>query len=256
MTQNSLQDITAGFLITGNEILSGQISDENLQYLAKELEVAGIRLVETRIVNDSSHLIASSINELRHKYDYIFTSGGIGGTHDDITISSIAEALDIGLILCEKTDTQLAAYYGDRYNDMHRKMAYFPEGYELIDNAVSNAPGCKIENIYILAGVPRIFRAMLSVILPQLETGIPYITKSFSVLTSEGEMAKTLEEIQIKYQKSVSIGSYPFLHRENNDIISASLIVFRSTESDLLEEAARKFEKYVQNEKWNYFTTK
>ncbi|QED23571.1 competence/damage-inducible protein A [Candidatus Deianiraea vastatrix] len=201
---------TAGCIIIGNEILTGKTKDSNMSYLAIELFKSGIDLIEARHVRDIEQDIVSAVLELSKKYDYVFTSGGIGPTHDDITTQSIAKAFNADVYLDEKAHAILKEYYGDALNEARLKMAKIPYGAELIFNHVTQAPGFYIKNVYVMAGVPKIFHAMLGEVLPKLQKGsiISSISEIFHL--PEADIAKSLGKIAYNYAKDgVDIGSYP-----------------------------------------------
>ena len=159
MNKNNI--VSAGLLIIGDEILSGRTVDQNINFLAKNLSENGIILREVRVVGDFENEIIFAVNELRKKFDYVFTSGGIGPTHDDITSLSIAKAFDQDLILNEVAHKILIQHYGaENVNEARLKMAYLPRKASLLDNPISSAPGFRIENVFVMAGIPKIFQAM------------------------------------------------------------------------------------------------
>ena len=237
------KEITAAILIIGNEILSGRTLDKNTQTLAQKLVEKGIRLKEAQTIPDEEPLIAQRINDLRAKYSYVFTSGGIGPTHDDKTASALALAFNTELELNADAYQALLDYYGDEneINDGRRKMAYLPIGAELIPNAVSGAPGIKMDNVHVMAGVPSIFKSMLDAIIPNLQHGeIIHSENIFCENIPESEMAPILEEIENQYTK-VEIGSYPRL--ENN--IPSLNIVVRSEDINQLASAVSELRLVV-----------
>ena len=203
---------SAAILIIGNEILSGRTKDLNGNYLAVELLKLGINVHQIRIVPDEKKEIVGALNALKIKYTYVFTSGGIGPTHDDITADSVAEAFSVPLLLNEKAREMLASHYAngkDDLNEARLRMARIPEGATLIDNPISKAPGFRIGNVFVLAGVPRIFQAMADSILTNLDSGDPIISKTITISKPEGTIAEKLAEIASSFPE-VSIGSYPF----------------------------------------------
>ena len=203
---------SAAILIIGNEILSGRTKDLNGNYLAVELLKLGINVRQIRIVPDEKKEIIGALNALKIKYTYVFTSGGIGPTHDDITADSVAEAFSVPLLLNEKAREMLASHYAngkDDLNEARLRMARIPEGATLIDNPISKAPGFRIGNVFVLAGVPRIFQAMADSILTNLDSGDPIISKTITISKPEGTIAEKLAEIASSFPE-VSIGSYPF----------------------------------------------
>ncbi len=208
-----MQDIMkAAILVTGNEILSGSTQDTNIQYIAKNLSELGIVLAEVRIVRDVEEDIIYAANQLRAKYDYVFTTGGIGPTHDDITTAAIAKAFGVEL----ERNTQALQIMEKRYASQNRvmheasyKMADMPKNVELILNEVSGAPGFKIENVYVMAGIPNTMQSMFNYLIPQLKTSAKFITKKIVVHSGESTIARILEDVNLEY-KNLDLGSYPF----------------------------------------------
>lgn len=204
--------VTAAALIIGNEILSGRTKDANLGYLATRCTELGIRLREARVVADVPEEIVRAVNECRARYDYVFTTGGIGPTHDDITADAVAKAFGVGIDHHPDAVRLLTDYFASinrEVNEARMRMARVPDGASLIKNAVSIAPGFRIENVFVMAGVPKIMQAMLDALAPQLARGTPMQSRTVTVLGGEGDIAKPLGEIQTRYP-AVIIGSYPF----------------------------------------------
>jgi molybdenum cofactor synthesis domain-containing protein len=199
---------TACALIIGNEILSGKTQDTNLQFLGFELAKLGIRLAEGRVVRDEPQAIIRHLNEARREFTYVFTTGGIGPTHDDITAECVASAFGVPLEVNAEAVERLKRS-GRPLNEARLKMARIPRGAELIENAVSHAPGFRIGNVFVLAGIPSIARAMFASVIPLLVQAPPILSKSVDVYLSEGDFAEALERIQHRYP-NVEIGSYPF----------------------------------------------
>ena len=210
MTGPSLQSQpTAAFLIIGNEILSGRTQDTNLCFLGQRLSELGIRLVESRIVADETPAIIDAIHSLRSGRDTLFTSGGIGPTHDDITTAAVAEAFKRPLVTSEYALSELRRHYTDEeLTEPRLKMTLMPEGAEEIPNRISSAPGFRIENVYVLAGVPSIFRAMFDELAPKLRRGPPIQSRSVRARAGESIVAAELGKIQRLYP-AIDIGSYP-----------------------------------------------
>lgn len=203
--------VTAAMLAIGDELLSGRTKDKNIGHLADMLTLAGIDLKEVRIVGDEQDEIVAAINALRPRYDYVFTSGGIGPTHDDITADAIGKAFDLPVIHDDKAMKMLAASYekrGIEFNEARMRMARMPEGSRHIDNPVSIAPGFVIGNVHVMAGVPNIFQAMLDSVLPTLKTGAKMQSRSVPCPFGEGDIGAPLSAIQ-KAHPDVVIGSYP-----------------------------------------------
>ena len=220
---------TACVLIIGNEILSGKTQDTNLQYLGLELAKLGIKLEEARVVRDETTAIVEHVNECRAKYTYVFTTGGIGPTHDDITAECIARAFGVELVL-HPTAVELLKRGGRPLNEARLKMARVPRGAELLENAVSNAPGFRIGNVFVLAGIPAIARAMFAAAVPLLTAGAQIHSASVDVFLREGDFAEALERIALA-NPTVDIGSYPF---QRDGQFGASLVV-RGTDIELIE---------------------
>ncbi len=225
---------TAAVIIIGNEILSGRTQDTNLQWIADKMTGLGIRLCEVRVVPDIESVIVDTVNELRAKVTYLFTTGGIGPTHDDITAASIAKAFGVKLVTDPEARQLLLAHYGseDQLTVPRLKMATVPEGSTLIQNPVSAAPGFKIGNVYVMAGVPRIMQGMLDGIIADLEPGQPIVSNTVTCDLSESMIAIDLENIQNKFT-TVEIGSYPHYR---SGILGLSLVL-RSSDNDPLHEA-------------------
>ncbi len=202
---------TAALLVIGDEILSGRTQDRNVAQVAAWMNRQGIRLAEVRIVPDEEERIAAAVNELRRGVDYLFTTGGIGPTHDDITVDSIAAAFAVPVIVHPEARAILEAYYGSRggLNDARLRMARVPEGAELIPNPLSGAPGVRMDNVYMLAGVPSIAANMLEALNGQLEGGRPMVSVTVGAFAAESEVADLLRETQ-RAHEGVAIGSYPF----------------------------------------------
>ena len=236
--------LTAIVLIIGNEILSGRTQDTNTPWIATKLADRGIKLVGVRVIPDLEDVIISTLNELRHKVTYIFTTGGIGPTHDDITSETMAKAFKVAYVLNPEARAILLNYYGteDQLTPARLKMAHMPEGAKLIHNPVSGAPGFQIGNVYVMAGVPRIMQAMLDGILPELETGNPILSNSVTCDLPESKIAESLENIQKNYQ-TVDIGSYP--HFRVGDM--GLSLVLRSTDNDNLHRATRDVVEMVRS---------
>ena len=216
-------------LIIGNEILSGKTQDANLQYLATELAKLGIRLEEARVVRDDPAAIVRHLNACRESFTYVFTTGGIGPTHDDITAECVARALGVPVIREPRLVQVLEGYFKGRLNEARLKMAKVPRGAELVDNPVSNAPGFKIGNVFVLAGIPSIARAMFTSAVPLLTKGAPIQSSSVDVFLREGDFAAVLEKIQNDHPQ-VEIGSYPF----NRDGRLGATLVVRGTDRSLI----------------------
>jgi molybdenum cofactor synthesis domain-containing protein len=201
---------TAALAVIGDEILSGRTQDKNVAQVANWLNDQGIRLAEVRIVPDDPERIADTVNELRSTHDYLFTTGGIGPTHDDITVDSIAAALGVPVIVHPEARRILEDYYATRggITEARLRMARVPEGAELIVNETSGAPGIRIENVFILAGVPHIAANMLDGLTGKLQGGSPVQSVTVGAFAAESEVADLLRQVQADHP-GVAIGSYP-----------------------------------------------
>lgn len=214
----------AAMLVIGDEILSGRTRDSNMHYLAKELTRAGIDLTEVRVVSDDAEAIIKAVKALSAKYDAVFTSGGIGPTHDDITAECVARAFDTPISVRADARALLEAHYertGAELNEARLRMARIPDGATLIDNPVSTAPGFTISNVHVMAGVPAVFEAMVASVLPKLTGGKPLLSQSLRIERGEGEIAGPLAELASDFP-DLSIGSYPFV---SNGIYGASIVI-------------------------------
>ena len=236
MTGQKADDIvTAAFLVIGDEILSGRTKDRNIGFVADYLTSLGIDLKEARIVPDEKAEIVFAVNELCAKYDYVFTSGGIGPTHDDITAESIAEAFGVPLILDPRAVAILEKHYAPgQFTPARQRMARIPEGAELVQNKVSKAPGFRIGNVHIMAGVPSIMQAMMDAIAPTLATGKKMLSETVAADMPESRIAERLAAIQEAHPQTL-IGSYP----QASEGKFTTQIVIRSRDEALLKAAAR-----------------
>ncbi|MSO97185.1 MAG: competence/damage-inducible protein A [Rhodospirillaceae bacterium] len=212
MTDSPSTPPTACVLIIGDEILSGRTQDLNLKFLGERLAGLGIRLSEARVVPDIESRIVEAVNACRTQYTYVFTTGGIGPTHDDITTPCIAKAFGRAVIRHPEAERKLRGYYGDKTNEARLRMAEVPDGagVELIENHISIAPGYRIENVFVFAGVPSVARAMFEAVAPSLRGGPPVYSQSVDAHVREGDIAAQLAEIQGQHP-NVAIGSYPFM---------------------------------------------
>ncbi len=229
---------TAAILVIGDEILSGRTRDSNLHFLAGELTRVGITLGEARIVADVHLEIVDAVRALSAKYTHLFTSGGIGPTHDDITADAVAEAM--GAKISHRPDAMalLQAHYdrsGLPFNEARQRMARIPDGAALIDNPVSIAPGFSLRNVHVMAGVPKIFEAMVASVLPKLTGGQPLLSQSLRVNRGEGEIAGPFGALAAEYP-DLSMGSYPFIQ---NGAHGTNLVV-RGTDPGRLDQAMVK----------------
>ena len=226
---------TAGLVVIGDEILSGRTQDRNIAQVASWLNVQGIRLAEVRVVPDVEERIAEAVNALRGANDYLFTTGGIGPTHDDITVDSIAKALGLGVVVHPEARDILESYYAAKggLTEARLRMARVPEGAELIRNYLSGAPGIRLGNIFILAGVPHICAGMLDALTGTLEGGRPLVSVTVGAWAAESEVADMLREAE-QANDGVVIGSYPFFKQGR----VGSNFVVRSEEAELARKVA------------------
>ncbi len=222
---------TAALVIIGDEILSGRTQDKNIAQVALWLNLQGIRLREVRVVPDVEDAIVEAVNTLRARNDYLFTTGGIGPTHDDITVDAIAAALGVGVVIHPEASATLAAYYEKRggITEARLRMARVPDGAQLIPNRMSGAPGIRVGNIFIMAGVPHITAGMLDALTGTLEGGAPLISRTIGCWVAESEISEMLGATE-KAHPGSQIGSYPFF-REGK---VGSNFVIRSTEQSIL----------------------
>ena len=228
---------TAAMLVIGDEILSGRTRDANMHYLAGELTARGIDLREVRIVSDRRDDIVAAINGLRGSYDNVFTSGGIGPTHDDITADCIADAFGAAIDVRADARQILEAHYarqGTELNASRLRMARIPDGACLIDNPVSSAPGFSLGNVHVMAGVPAVFQAMVASVLPGLTGGAPLLSETIRIARGEGDIAGPLKDLAETYE-DLSFGSYPF----QKDGRYGANIVIRGTDAARLETAGQ-----------------
>jgi molybdenum cofactor synthesis domain-containing protein len=224
---------TAALCIIGDEILSGRTQDKNIAQIALWLNVQGIRLREVRVVPDVEEAIVEAVNTLRTRNDYLFTTGGIGPTHDDITVDAIAAALGVPVVLHPVAKEILERYYETRggVNEGRLRMARVPEGADLIPNKMSGAPGIKVDNIFIMAGVPHITAGMLDALTGTLEGGAPLLSHQIGCWVAESEIAALLRDTE-KAHEGCQIGSYPFFR---DGRVGANFVV-RSTDAHMLNQ--------------------
>jgi molybdenum cofactor synthesis domain-containing protein len=230
----AMQNPTACVIVIGNEILSGRTKDKNLVWLAEQLNILGIRLMEARVIPDIEHVIVATLRECSDKFTYVFSTGGIGPTHDDITAACVAKMAGVPLAINEDARQRLIKHYGgeEHVNEARLRMATVPEGATLILNPVSGAPGFQIRNIYVMAGVPSIMQAMFDSMKHTLVGGEPMLSRTLSAYVTEGIIAKELGEIQTNHMKT-DIGSYPF----SRDGKLGTSIVTRSTDTSAMDAA-------------------
>ena len=236
------KEIISGIIIIGNEILSGRTQDTNTSIISKWLNSLGIKVQEVRVIPDVEKIIVDTVNELRKKYDYIFTTGGIGPTHDDITASSISKAFNLTYGPHNEAMSLLEKYYKPgEFNEGRQKMAWMPTNANLIYNPTSGAPGFNVENVFCLPGVPSILKSMLGDISHKLVGGEPILSQTINLRTVESEIAKSLSMVQ-NNNKDVDIGSYPFFRAGKLGVA----IVLRSTNQSQIEKCNLEIIKFVK----------
>lgn len=239
-----MSDPTAAIIIIGDEILSGRTLDTNTNYIAKKLSENGIDLKEARVIPDDHEQIVITVNALRSKYTYIFTTGGIGPTHDDITSQAIADAFGVPLELNSEAFEIIKNFYlsqGKELNSARKKMAYLPKASALINNPVSWAPGFRIDNVFVLAGVPNIMQAMFNHLLPSLQKGRILQSKNIDILIGESTIAAEFADLQSRYP-SVQMGSYPFKRDDRH----GTSLVLSSKDAAKLAEAYSELETFIK----------
>ncbi|HSR71832.1 MAG TPA: molybdopterin-binding protein [Kiloniellales bacterium] len=233
--------VTACLVIIGNEILSGRTQDANLAYLGRRLNDVGVRLTEARVVPDDEAVIIRTVNEVRERFDYVFTTGGIGPTHDDITAECVAKAFGRPLIENPEARAILEAHYPPgQLNAARLRMTRTPEGANLIENPISKAPGFQIGNVFVLAGIPAVMQAMFESIVHRLVGGKPLRSRALTVFLPEGRVAAGLGALQERYP-DVEMGSYPF----NREGRFGTRLVLRATETERLTAAAAELDSLV-----------
>ncbi|MBE1294523.1 MAG: competence/damage-inducible protein A [Rhodobacteraceae bacterium] len=229
---------TAAMLVIGDEILSGRTRDANMHFLAGELTKHGIDLTEVRVVSDNAPAIVTAVKQLSDAYEHVFTSGGIGPTHDDITADCIAEAFGKHIDVRADAAALLQTHYdnaGQEFNDARKRMARIPDDATLIDNPVSVAPGFRLENVYVMAGVPSVFQAMVASVLPTLTGGAPLLSQTLRIERGEGDIAGPLAELAEKFS-DLSIGSYPY---QRNGAYGSNIVI-RGTDGARIDAAITK----------------
>jgi molybdenum cofactor synthesis domain-containing protein len=226
--------VTAAILVIGDEILSGRTKDKNIGYIAEYLTNIGVDLREVRVVPDIEDEIVAAVNALRSRYTHIFTTGGIGPTHDDITADSVAKAFGVPIDVDERAVKLLLERIPKAdLNEARLRMARIPEGAELIENSVSKAPGFSLGNVHVMAGVPTIMQAMLDALTPRLKTGKKMLSRSLPARAKEGDVAAPLREMQARFP-DVSMGSYPTFEE---GVGPTTTLVLRSRDEARLDEA-------------------
>ena len=234
---------SAGIIIIGDEILSGRTKDSNINWIANELNQIGIKLKEARVIEDEKKIIIDTVLEFSKKFSYVFTSGGIGPTHDDITTESIAEAFKVDLEKNQIAMNLLKKHYEKSnidFNEARQKMAVIPKGALLIDNPVSVAPGFNIKNIYVFAGVPKIMHSMFHSISSKLKNGIIIKSKTITCNIGEGKIANSLSQIEKQFL-NMKIGSYPYFNPKS----FGTSIVVRSQKIEDIDLAIEKLRKII-----------
>ena len=241
---NKITKVNAAILIIGNEILSGRTQDTNTSTLATWLNSIGVTVGEVRVIPDIEKTIIDTVNLLRNNYDYVFTTGGIGPTHDDITAESISKAFGLKYEIHQEAFKILEAYYKKgEFNEGRQKMVWMPQNANLILNPTSGAPGFNVENVFCLPGVPSILKSMLGGLKNRIVGGEPILSKTISLRTVESEIAKSLTKVQENNQ-DVEIGSYPFFQAGKLGVS----IVIRSEDQSKIDSCNSQILKFV-NEK-------
>lgn len=240
-TKTEQKNITACIIIIGNEILSGRTQDKNIGWLATQLNEIGVKIAEVRVIPDVHETIIATVDECRKKFTYIFTTGGIGPTHDDITSECIARVFGVAVSRDGEAEAILTNHYGaENLNPARLKMAEIPIGSRLILNPVSAAPGFIIENVYVMAGVPSIMQAMFAGIKGELKGGAKTLSKTISLYVTEGLLAEGLTAVQNKFA-DVEIGSYPFIRHTR---LGTSLVC-RSVDAARLDECYNALKSFL-----------
>ena len=234
--------VTACVLIIGNEILSGRTQDANLVFLARGLTELGIRLREARVIPDDAGMIVSTVNEVRPAFDYVFTTGGIGPTHDDITAQCVADAFGVPLIVHPEAKRLLETHYPPGHlNEARLRMAMVPKGAVLLPNPISRAPGFQIDNVFVLPGVPSIMQGIFEQLRHRLVGGTKMLSRSISCHLAEGTLAKDLGALQVRYP-DLEIGSYPYFRRGDFGVT----LVLRGTEKVRLAAAVEELNALIR----------
>ena len=233
--------VTACLVVIGNEILSGRTRDANIAYLGARLNDIGVRLMEARVIPDLDEVIVATVNEARRRFTYVFTTGGIGPTHDDITAASIAKAFGVALVQNPEARAILEAHYPTgELNAPRLRMANTPEGATLIENPVSKAPGFQMDNVFVMAGIPEVMQAMFESVVHRLVGGKPLVSRSVTVYLPESKVALGLEALQDRYS-DVEMGSYPF----NRAGRFGTRLVLRATAAERLDAAAGELDGLI-----------
>ena len=248
-TDPSPDTVTAALIVIGEEILSGRTKDENISHIARYLNDIGIALREVRVVCDLEAEIVAAVNELRARYSYVFTTGGIGPTHDDVTTDAIAKAFGVEVAVDPRAVNAMRQRYSAlELTPARLRMARIPLGAELVDNPVSRAPGFMLGNVIVMAGVPRIMQVMLDAVAPRLKKGRPMLSRSVRIEAPEGDVAPGLAAIQAAHP-GVQIGSYPFFQKGK----LGTYVVLRSLEANELDHVLGALWALIAAEKFNAF---
>ena len=235
MNQPDMPVVTAALLVIGDEILSGRTKDKNIGYVAEYLTNIGIELREVRVVSDVEAEIVAALDALRHRYTYVFTTGGIGPTHDDITADAVAKAFGVPISVDPRARALLLERIAEKdLNEARLRMARIPHGADLIENSISKAPGFRIGNVHVMAGVPAIMQAMLDAIAPTLNTGVKILSQTLRAELREGDIGSALAVVA-KAHPDTMIGSYPFMDEAGRPNTN---VVVRSRDAAKLEAAA------------------
>ena len=237
--------VTAGLVVIGDEILSGRTKDKNIGYIAEYLTALGIDLMEVRVVGDEESAVIDALNALRHRYTYVFTTGGIGPTHDDITADCVAKAFGVSIDIDPRALAimqERLASTGTEMNDARLRMTRIPKGADLVLNKVSGAPGMWIGNVIVMAGVPSIMQAMLDEVAPKLKTGVRMLAETIRADAREGDIGTQLGEIA-KANPQVAIGSYPFFDPQRG---ANTNVVLRARDAEKLALAKASVEEMLQ----------
>ena len=235
---------TAAIIVIGDEILSGRTKDKNIGWLADELSALGIQLGEARVIADKKYMIINTVQALSNAYDLVFTSGGIGPTHDDITTEAVAAAFNVPVIRHPEAERRLIAHYENtdlEFNEARQKMADIPDTATLIDNPLSAAPGYIIDNVHVLPGVPTILQAMFEGVKGKLPGGVVMTRITVQCSTGEGNIATILADVEAQYL-GVSIGSYPYMKPSH----FGTAVVVSGLDAELTNEAAKTVEREVR----------
>ncbi|MBI1362984.1 MAG: competence/damage-inducible protein A [Proteobacteria bacterium] len=234
--------LTAAVLLIGNELLSGSVKDANLAYIAERMTELGIHLRECRVIPDEVDVIVETVNVLRAKHTYVFTTGGIGPTHDDITTACVAKAFGVKVYRDQSVVDTFKKHYGDRANEATFRMCDFPEGAELVHCKSTPAPGFRMGNVYVMAGIPRIMQDMLDTISPNLQKGRPIVSHSYTAFTRESRISAPFEALQKEFPQ-LELGSYP----QSIDNQPAVKLVARGDDADAVVKAGDKIRDLLKD---------